>query len=149
MTTSGAAQTSLRDFASTIALVGAGKMGSAMLDGWISLGLDPARVAVIEPQPSPAIAALAARGLKLNPDQGMVRDPAVVVIAVNEAGRDFGLSAGSLVSVAAKALGGNGGGKPDVAQGGGAPLSDRHPGVVNEAFEAVGGALRDIAGSGR
>jgi pyrroline-5-carboxylate reductase len=82
MTTPGAGPSSLHDFAGAIVLVGAGKMGAAMLDGWIGLGLDPAHVAVIEPQPSPAIAALAARGLKLNPDRQVVRDPAVVVIAV-------------------------------------------------------------------
>jgi pyrroline-5-carboxylate reductase len=66
----------------TIVLVGAGKMGSAMLDGWIALGLAPSRVAVIEPQPSAEISALAARGLKLNPDPRAVADPAVIVIAV-------------------------------------------------------------------
>jgi pyrroline-5-carboxylate reductase len=82
MTTSGGGGSSLRDLAATIVLVGAGKMGSAMLDGWIGLGLDPARVAVIEPQPSPEIAVLAARGLRLNPDRHAVRDPAVIVIAV-------------------------------------------------------------------
>jgi pyrroline-5-carboxylate reductase len=81
-TSPAAAGGSLGDFAGTIVLVGAGKMGAAMLDGWIGLGLDPARVAVIEPQPSPTIAALAARGLKLNPNRQAVRDPAVVVIAV-------------------------------------------------------------------
>jgi alanyl-tRNA synthetase len=83
---------------------------------------------------------------------GVPADKPVVVIAVNEAGRGFGLSAGSLVSVAARALGGNGGGKPDVAQGGGAPLtpvSGSHPGVIDEAFDAVRKALRDIAGQSR
>jgi len=78
---------------------------------------------------------------------GVPADKPVVVIAVNEAGRGFGLSAGSLVGVAARALGGNGGGKPDVAQGGGAPLSN--PGVIDEAFDAVRQALRDIAGQSR
>jgi pyrroline-5-carboxylate reductase len=82
MTTSGAGPSSLHDLAATIVLVGAGKMGAAMLDGWIGLGLDPACVAVLEPQPSPATAALAARGLRLNPDPRAVRDPAVIVIAV-------------------------------------------------------------------
>ena len=48
---------------------------------------------------------------------GAPADRPVVVIAVNEAGRGFGLSAGTLVSGAAKALGGGGGGKPDIAQG--------------------------------
>jgi pyrroline-5-carboxylate reductase len=73
---------SLKDVAGTIVLVGAGKMGSAMLDGWLALGLAPSRVAVIEPQPSAEISALAARGLKLNPGPRAVSDPAVILIAV-------------------------------------------------------------------
>jgi alanyl-tRNA synthetase len=80
---------------------------------------------------------------------GVPADKPVVVIAVNEAGRGFGLAAGTLVGAAARAMGGNGGGKPDVAQGGGVPLSQSHPGVVDEAFEAVRGALRDSVRSGR
>ena len=80
---------------------------------------------------------------------GVPTDKPVVVIAVNEAGRGSGLSAGSLVGTAARALGGNGGGKPDVAQGGGLPISDSHPGVIDEAFEAVRRALRDTVRSGR
>ncbi|MBV9208569.1 MAG: alanine--tRNA ligase, partial [Actinobacteria bacterium] len=79
---------------------------------------------------------------------GVPADKPVVVITVNEAGRGLGLSAGTLVGVAARALGGNGGGKPDIAQGGGAPVSGSRPGVVDEAFAAVRGALRDMAGSG-
>jgi alanyl-tRNA synthetase len=83
---------------------------------------------------------------------GVPVDKPVVVIAVNEAARGFGLSAGTLVGTAARALGGNGGGKPDVAQGGGAPLatgSEGQPDVVDAAFAAVRSALRDITGSGR
>jgi pyrroline-5-carboxylate reductase len=82
MTTSQAETSSLKDVTGTIVLIGAGKMGSAMLDGWIGLGLDPARVAVIEPQPVQEISALASRGLKLNPAPRAVADPAVIVIAV-------------------------------------------------------------------
>jgi alanyl-tRNA synthetase len=77
---------------------------------------------------------------------GVPADRPVVVIAVNEAGRGFGLSAGTLVGVAARALGGGGGGRPDVAQGGGAPLAPESS-VVDEAFDAVRAALRDIHGS--
>jgi len=79
---------------------------------------------------------------------GVPVDRPVVVIAVNEAGRGFGLSAGDLVGIAARALGGGGGGRPDVAQGGGVPIA---PGssVVDEAFGAVRAALRDIHGSAR
>jgi len=72
---------------------------------------------------------------------GAPADRPVVVIAVNEAGRGFGLSAGTLVSGAAKALGGGGGGKPDIAQGGGAPGAG--PSAVNAAFEGIREALRD------
>jgi len=76
---------------------------------------------------------------------GVPADRPVVVIAVNELGQEAGLSAGVLVGIAARALGGGGGGKPDVAQGGGAPITaDRHTAVINDAFEAVRGALRDI-----
>jgi pyrroline-5-carboxylate reductase len=82
MIASEAGASSLKEVAATIVLIGAGKMGSAMLDGWIALGLAPSRVAVIEPQPSAEISALAARGLKLNPAPRAVADPAVIVIAV-------------------------------------------------------------------
>jgi alanyl-tRNA synthetase len=77
---------------------------------------------------------------------GVPVDRPVVVVAVNEAGRGFGLSAGNLVGVAARALGGGGGGRPDVAQGGGAPIAPDSS-VVDEAFGAVRAALRDIHGS--
>jgi len=72
----------LRDVAGTLVLVGAGKMGGALLEGWMRLGLAPARVAIIEPQPSREIAALAGRGLRLNPPMNMVGEPAAIVVAV-------------------------------------------------------------------
>jgi len=72
----------LRDFSGLLVLVGAGKMGGALLEGWLRLGLDPNRVAVLEPQPSPQIAALARRGLQINPDPKALTDVAAVVIAV-------------------------------------------------------------------
>jgi alanyl-tRNA synthetase len=80
---------------------------------------------------------------------GVPADRPVVVIAVNDAARSVGLSAGTLVGIAARALGGGGGGKPDVAQGGGAPLSERGPAVIDEAFAAVGTALRDASSTAR
>ena len=51
----------------SLALVGAGKMGQAMLEGWLARGLNARKVTVIEPQPAKAVKALARRGLKLNP----------------------------------------------------------------------------------
>jgi len=61
---------SLKDITGTIALAGAGKMGGAMLTGWLAQGLDAKRVVVIEPQPSAEINALAAKGIRLNPSAG-------------------------------------------------------------------------------
>jgi pyrroline-5-carboxylate reductase len=66
----------------TIVLVGAGKMGSALLEGWLALGLSPRNVAVLEPQPTPEVAALAARGLRLNPSAAAVGEVAALVVAV-------------------------------------------------------------------
>ena len=69
----GMAPDTLQNITGTIALAGAGKMGGAMLTGWLAGGLDPKRVAVIEPMPSAEIAALAAKGVRLNPkDIGQV-----------------------------------------------------------------------------
>jgi alanyl-tRNA synthetase len=56
----------------------------------------------------------------------------LTVIATNEAARERGLKAGDLVRTAAKTLGGGGGGKPDVAQGGGQNVE-----AVGEAMAAV------------
>src|SRR4051812_50204181 len=71
----------LSDFSGTLVLVGAGKMGGAMLQGWLALGLDPKKVAIVEPEPSPEIAALAARGMRLNPPSARVMDASFLVMA--------------------------------------------------------------------
>jgi pyrroline-5-carboxylate reductase len=65
----------------SLILVGAGKMGSAMLDGWLARGLNPKKLVVIEPQPGKAVKALARRGLKLNP-KGKALEAAAIVLAV-------------------------------------------------------------------
>jgi alanyl-tRNA synthetase len=49
---------------------------------------------------------------------GSVDKPSVVIVTT-EGARDRGLDAGELVRVAAETLGGRGGGKPDIGQGGG------------------------------
>ncbi len=56
----------------------------------------------------------------------------LTVVATDGAARDRGLRAGDLVRAAAKTLGGGGGGKPDVAQGGG-----QNPEAVGDAMAAV------------
>jgi pyrroline-5-carboxylate reductase len=72
----------LANFAGSLLLVGAGKMGSALLEGWLALGLDPKKIAVLEPQPGKELTALAAGGLRLNPSADAVGDVSAVVLAV-------------------------------------------------------------------
>jgi len=70
----------LQDITGTIALAGAGKMGGAMLTGWLAGGLDARRVVVIEPMPSPEINALAAKGIRLNPKNGGAVETLVIAV---------------------------------------------------------------------
>ncbi|MBM3528299.1 MAG: pyrroline-5-carboxylate reductase [Alphaproteobacteria bacterium] len=74
-------QHSLASLPGTLVLVGAGKMGGAMLDGWLARRLPPRKVVVLEPQPSREIKALAKRGVRINP-KGKIGDVAALVIAV-------------------------------------------------------------------
>ncbi len=67
--------------AGPLLLVGAGKMGGAMLQGWLKLGLDPKSVYVIDPQPADEVRAeLEAHGIALNPSA--MPEPKVIVLAV-------------------------------------------------------------------
>ena len=72
----------LKNVYGTIALAGAGKMGGAMLTGWLAQGLDPKRVVVIEPHPSDEIKALAAQGIRLNPTPKEAGEVDTLVVAV-------------------------------------------------------------------
>jgi len=74
------ASSALKDITGTIALAGAGKMGGAMLAGWLAQGLDPSRVVVIEPSPPPDISALVAKGITLNPAAARAADTLVVAV---------------------------------------------------------------------
>jgi pyrroline-5-carboxylate reductase len=78
----------------TIVLAGAGKMGGAMLSGWLARGLDAKRVAVIEPHPSPEISALVTKGIRLNPSPKEISAVATLVIALKP--QTFG-EAGSML----------------------------------------------------
>jgi pyrroline-5-carboxylate reductase len=70
---------------SSLTLVGAGKMGGAMLAGWLRAGLDPVRTTVIDPLPSPEAKALCAQhGVALNPASPEPAD--VLVLAVKPQG---------------------------------------------------------------
>ncbi|MBV8509393.1 MAG: pyrroline-5-carboxylate reductase [Xanthobacteraceae bacterium] len=72
---------SLRDISGTLVLAGAGKMGSAMLDGWVARGLAPASIVVLEPQPSLQVARYGSQGLRLNPNRaGLVADAIIIAV---------------------------------------------------------------------
>jgi pyrroline-5-carboxylate reductase len=72
----------LQDIKGPIVLAGAGKMGGAMLTGWLARGLDPKAVAVIEPHPSAEISALVESGIRLNPPAGDIGSAATLVVAL-------------------------------------------------------------------
>lgn len=61
-----------------------------------------------------------------------VADKPVLIVATSEQARSQGIRAGDLVKVAAKLLGGGGGGKPDLAQGGGTQTEQ-----LPQALEAI------------
>lgn len=62
-------------------LVGAGKMGGALLQGWLRLGLDPSLIYVVDPQPTAEMKAdLDKRGIVLNPTS--MAAPNVVLLAI-------------------------------------------------------------------
>jgi pyrroline-5-carboxylate reductase len=79
MTNSSDALANLRG---SIVLAGAGKMGGAMLSGWLTQGVAPSAVAVIEPMPSDEIKALVAKGVRLNAMPTEIGDVAALVVAV-------------------------------------------------------------------
>jgi alanyl-tRNA synthetase len=66
---------------------------------------------------------------------GSTNGKPAVVVAVNDAARSWGISANALVKAAAGALGGSGGGKDDVAQGGGADVSHADQALVDVEHE--------------
>ncbi|MEM9009669.1 MAG: pyrroline-5-carboxylate reductase [Pseudomonadota bacterium] len=63
-----------------LVLLGCGKMGSAMLEGWLAEGLPAGAATVLDPQPSPRLQELAAEGLRLNAE--LPEAPALCLLAV-------------------------------------------------------------------
>lgn len=73
-------------FDGPLILVGAGKMGGAMLTGWLAGGLDPQNVRVQDPSPPPEIAALLSkhgiRAAETIAASDLDRPPSVIIAAV-------------------------------------------------------------------
>ncbi|MFD2677146.1 pyrroline-5-carboxylate reductase [Camelimonas lactis] len=73
----------MEQFPASLILAGAGRMGGAMLEGWLEGGLAPASIQVIEPHPSEALTALARRtGFQLNPPAASLRPARALVLGV-------------------------------------------------------------------
>jgi pyrroline-5-carboxylate reductase len=85
-------------YAGNVVLIGAGKMGGALLEGWIGLNIDPARVVVLEPQPAASIEALSARGVRINPDRASIRADAIVIAVKPQIAPEIMPSVASLMS---------------------------------------------------
>lgn len=67
----------------SLVLVGAGKMGGAMVNGWLHQGMDASRIVVLDPAPPPeSLEMIEAHGISHNPDIAGIADPEVVLIAV-------------------------------------------------------------------
>jgi pyrroline-5-carboxylate reductase len=80
--TSSPSSDALKNFQGSLVLAGAGKMGGAMLSGWLDGGLDAERVTIIEPYPSDDTRGFVARGVQLNPDIESIGTTDVLVLAV-------------------------------------------------------------------
>ncbi len=63
-----------------LVMLGCGKMGSAMLQGWLGNGVPAVSVWIMDPHPSDWVQGLVAEGLHLNTD--LPDEPAIVLIAV-------------------------------------------------------------------
>ncbi len=66
-----------------LVLLGAGKMGGAMLQGWLERGVQPSQVVILDPSPPPETQALITRhGLKHNLPVGTLTGVEVILVAV-------------------------------------------------------------------
>jgi pyrroline-5-carboxylate reductase len=63
-----------------LVLVGCGKMGSAMLEGWLVNGIKPSDIWILEPYPTDRLKTLQAAGLHLN--AGLPTTPTLSMLAV-------------------------------------------------------------------
>lgn len=67
----------------SLILVGAGKMGGALLEGWIRLGIPGERLTVIDPNASPVLVSMCEQhGIALNPSLSRLGAADVVVLGI-------------------------------------------------------------------
>ncbi len=67
----------------SLVLVGAGKMGGAMLRGWLALGVEPGAICVLDPWAGEDMKSLCAeRGMRLNPPAASCAHPEILVLAI-------------------------------------------------------------------
>ena len=72
------------EFKGPLALIGCGKMGGALLSGWLDQGLPPSKVTVVEPF-ADAVAAFAERGVRVVQDGSAIGEsetPSVLLFAI-------------------------------------------------------------------
>jgi alanyl-tRNA synthetase len=79
---------------------------------------------------------------------GVPADRPAIVVVLNDAARARGLRAGELIRTATAVLGGRGGGRDDIAQGGGAALGEQAAQALTEAFGAVRGVIGGMGPAG-
>jgi pyrroline-5-carboxylate reductase len=63
-------------------LIGAGKMGGAMLEGWLRQGMTPRQITVVDPFPSERMRELAKDGLRLSPAPETIGHTDIIVLAI-------------------------------------------------------------------
>jgi len=75
--------TALASVPGAVLLVGAGKMGGALLESWLTRGLPPALVSVLDPTPAPDVAKLlASKRIARDPQPQLIPNHVAVVLAV-------------------------------------------------------------------
>lgn len=77
---------STRDRAGAVALIGCGRLGSAILEGWLkTVAIDARDLIILTPSDKPASEAARARGARVNPPLIVLAEARVLVLAVKPA----------------------------------------------------------------
>ncbi len=72
--------------AGTVALVGCGRLGSAIVEGWLKTGaVDPRELVIMTPSDKPAAEAARAQGARVNPPLMALADARTLLLAVKPA----------------------------------------------------------------